>query len=101
MLVKALREASYNAREVNQEHSYVPTMWRRFTEPDVLIYLDVSQAVASQRRSSEAGAAWWSAMKERLQHARQHADLLIETDGLRPRDVVKEAISFLERRAGW
>ncbi len=62
MLVEHLQQRGYNAREVNQEHSYVPTMWQRFTKPDLLIYLDVSQETASERRSSEADATWWEAL---------------------------------------
>jgi len=95
-LVKKLEEAGYHAREVNQEHSYVPSMWQRFTNPDLLIYLDVSQEVASERRRSEAGAAWWGAMRERLRHAREHADLRIDTDKLTAEEVVEEALAYLE-----
>ena len=32
-LAKALRERGYNARQVLQEHSYVPYMWQRITRP--------------------------------------------------------------------
>ncbi len=100
MLVKSLQDAGYNAHEVNQEHSYVPAMWQRFSNPDLLIYLDVSQEVASERRSSEADAAWWDAMRQRLQHARQHADLCIDTDKLSPQEVLERTTSFLDREAG-
>jgi len=95
-LVERLEQAGYNAREVNQEHSYVPSMWQRFTNPDLLIYLDVSQEVASRRRRSEAEAAWWGAMRERLRHAMEHADLRIDTDGLTSEEVVAEAVAFLD-----
>lgn len=93
-----MRDAGYNAREVNQEHSYVPTMWQQITKPDVLIYLHVSQEIAGRRRQSEAEAAWWDAMQERLRHARRHADLRIDTDGLSPQEVFDTAKCFLERR---
>ena len=75
-----LRERGYNAREVVQEHSYVPTMWQRITQPDLLIYLDVSWETACQRRSTNAGPGWWDKMARRLRHARQHADVYISTD---------------------
>ena len=39
-LVQALRAEGFNARQVLQEHSYVPNMWQRITNPDLLIYLD-------------------------------------------------------------
>jgi thymidylate kinase len=97
-LVEGLKAREYDVHEVNQEHSYVPTMWQRFTKPDLLIYLDVSQEVASERRSSEADAAWWDALNERLEHALEHADLTIETDDLTPEEVLRTALSFLEHQ---
>ena len=99
MLVKHLQQLGYNAREVNQEHSYVPTMWQRFTKPDLLVYLDVSQEIASERRSTEADATWWEALNQRLEHASQHADLHVDTDDLKPKEVLSIVLSFLEREA--
>lgn len=99
LLAKALRAQGYRVREVLQEHSYVPTMWERLTQPDLLIYLDVSGEVALQRRSAHLGAGWWDKQAQRLRHARQHADLYIDTDDLTPDEVLDEALSFLERRS--
>jgi thymidylate kinase len=95
-LVRALRERGHNAREVVQEHSYVPTMWQRITQPDLLIYLDVSWEAACQRRSTSAGPGWWDEMARRLSHARQHADVYISTDGLSPQEVLDQTLTFLE-----
>jgi thymidylate kinase len=100
MLVRALQERGYDAHEVNQEHSYVPTMWQRITQPDLLIYLDVSQEVAGQRRASEADVSWWDKLKQRLQHARQNADLRIQTDDLSPQEVLARALAFLREQPG-
>ena len=97
MLVRRLQREGYNAREVNQEHSYVPSMWQRLTDPDVLIYLHVSQEVATKRRKSEERAAWWGAMEERLEHALRHADVHIHTDALSPDEILREAVGFLEQ----
>ncbi|MGD8243969.1 MAG: hypothetical protein PVI63_02120 [Anaerolineae bacterium] len=96
-LVKALRERGYYAREVTQEHSSVPTMWQRITQPDLLIYLDVSQEVAGERRAAESDVAWWGELVQRLQDARQHADLTIRTDTLCLQEVLSRALAFLER----
>jgi hypothetical protein len=95
LLVRELRERGYNAREVLQEHSYVTAMWQRITNPDVLIYLDVSGAIAKRRRSSSASAGWWAELSQRLRHARQHADLYLHTDSLSPQDVLKRTLEFL------
>jgi len=94
-LVLALRERGYNAREVVQEHSYVPTMWQRITKPDLLIYLDVSWEVARLRRSTDAGPGWWAELAHRLRHARQHAHLYISTDELTPQQVLERTLAFL------
>jgi cytidylate kinase len=95
-LVRALRAQEYNAREVVQEHSYVPTMWQRITQPDLLIYLDVSWEIACQRRPTNAKATWWDELSRRLRHARQHADLYIHTDALTPQEVLERTQDFLK-----
>lgn len=95
LLVQELRERGYNAREVVQEHSHVPTMWQRITQPDLLIYLDVSWEVARQRRATDAGADWWVELARRLRHARQYADLYIHTDELTPQEVLERVLAFL------
>ena len=41
-LVRLLRERGYDARAVSQEHSEVPTLWKQFEPPRVLIYLDTT-----------------------------------------------------------
>jgi predicted ATPase len=94
-LVRTLRTRGYNAREVVQEHSHVPTMWQRITQPDLLIYLDVSWEVARQRRPTDAGADWWDELAQRLRHAREHADLYINTDELTPQKVSERTVTFL------
>ena len=96
-LVLALRERGFNAREVVQEHSYVPAMWQRITQPDLLVYLDVSWKTASQRRSTDAKPGWWAELNHRLRHARQHADVYILTDELSVQDVLDRTLAFLEQ----
>ena len=39
-LVAGLCKHGYRARQIAQEHSYVPQMWRLIRRPDTLIYLD-------------------------------------------------------------
>jgi guanylate kinase len=99
-LVRALCERGYNAREVLQEHAYVPAMWQHFTQPDVLIYLDVSETVARQRRPIHAPTGWWETLAHRLRHARQHADLYVHTDELTIHQVIERASAFLRDVAG-
>jgi hypothetical protein len=96
LLVHALRELGHDAREVAQEHSYVPAMWQHITQPDLLIYLDVSWVVACQRRPTDARSDWWAEQARRLHHARQHADLYIQTDELTPQEVLEATLAFLK-----
>ena len=71
-------------------------MWRRISNPDVLIYLDVSMDVAAQREGLEQPSSWWVEEREvRLAHARAHCDLYIDTSTLTPDDVLAQVIQFL------
>ena len=60
----------------------MPTMWKRLTNPDVLIYLDASYPVTIRRRNLNWTEAEYRIELERLAHARQHADITIQTDDL-------------------
>jgi deoxyadenosine/deoxycytidine kinase len=97
-LVAALRGRGIHAREVAQEHSYVPTMWQRFTQPDLLLYLEVSREVAERRLKRTLPVSWWEEIQRRLSHARAHADIVLHTDGLTPEAVLDQALRLLEQR---
>lgn len=97
-LVAALRARGIHAREVAQEHSYVPAMWQRLTRPDLLVYLAVSKETAQQRLKRELTGWMWQGMEERLTHARAHADLTVETDALTPAEVVERVCEWCEHR---
>ncbi len=96
-LVKRLREAGYRARHIAQEHSFSPRMWQRIsTAPDILVFLDVSYPVSAARRPD---SRWriqdYEEQQRRLAHARQHADLYLDTDGLTPEEVFRQVTTFL------
>ena len=99
-LVIALRRYGIAAREVAQEHSYVPAMWQRLTDPDLLIYLDVSRQEAERRKGRVLPPAYWQQLVERLAHARANADLVVDTDHLTLDDVLADVLSFLETYGG-
>jgi RNase adaptor protein for sRNA GlmZ degradation len=96
MLANKLRELGYNARSAAQEHSYVPTMWR-MSQPSHLIYLDVSMDAIRQRRKVSWGQPYLDDENERLAHAREHADIVIDTDNLTAQEVVNAALQSLEK----
>jgi len=96
-LVAALRAAGYEARHPAQEHSYVPDMWRRLVDPDVLIYLDLSYETYVARRPHGDLGPWFIAeQKRRLAHARAHADLVLDTNEMTAEEVWAAVAGFLE-----
>ncbi len=95
-LAKALRARGYTVRHIAQEHSHVPDMWQRIAHPDLLIFLDVSFPVATRRRRLSWREQDYREQQRRLRHARQHADLIIHTDALTPRQVLEQVLALLE-----
>jgi deoxyadenosine/deoxycytidine kinase len=95
-LTNALDALGYRTRHIAQEHSYVKDMWKRLTNPDVLVFLQASYPVASQRRSLDWTEADYLEQQRRLSHAREHADLFINTDPLDPKQVLAQVLAFLQ-----
>ena len=98
-LIAGLEREGFQCRHIAQEHSYVPTMWKRITNPDLLIYLNSSFEVSTQRRKLNWNEAEYQEQLRRLDHARQHADLIIETDDLSPAEVLECAIRFIKSKS--
>ena len=94
-LVTALNEAGYDAHHVAQEHSYIPDLWKQFTKPDVLVYLDVTYPAAQQRRAISWGPERLEEEAIRLAHAREHCDLYVPTDDLSREQVLSQVIALL------
>ena len=95
-LVKALREAGYEARHPAQEHSYVPDMWLRLVDPDVLIYLDVTYEALLARRPTFGERGYLEREQARLVHAQGHADLVVVASGLTASEVREMIMAFFE-----
>ena len=95
-LVNALQAHGYRARQVSQEHSYVPDMWQRITMPDILICLDASLETIRRRRSDDQWPEQLLRLQvQRLSFARTHCDLYIWTDMLAPEEVLQNSLVFL------
>lgn len=92
-LVANLQALNIPAKNIAQEHSYVPEMWQILTKPGLLIYLDVSYQVATQRRNLNWSDAEFEQQLHRLDHARCHADFILNTDELTKEEVL-EAVLF-------
>jgi thymidylate kinase len=96
-LAGGLQQAGYTARAIVQEHSYVKDMWQRLTKPDVLIFLQASCTAGALRRKLSWTEAEWQEQQRRLEHARQHADLLVDTDKLDAGQVLSAVLLFLQQ----
>lgn len=94
-LTAGLRQRGYQAKHIAQEHSYVPDMWQRLTRPDILIYLHVSYLFSMQRRLLNWTEEEFNEQLHRLRHARQHANLFIDTNPLSAQEVLQQVLSFL------
>ena len=95
-LVAGLQTRGYKVRHIAQEHSYVPDMWKRITNPDILIYLEVSYENTVNRRKLDWTFEEYTEQLRRLQHARQHADLALDTNPLTRAQVLDTVIFFIE-----
>ena len=95
-LTKTLKAAGYEARHPAQEHSYVPTMWQRITQPDLLIYLDVDyKNVRLRRPHIDGGPERLAEQHHKLRHAREWCDFYLDTSGLSVDEVETAVFTFL------
>jgi adenylate kinase family enzyme len=85
-------------RHIAQEHSYVPYMWQRLTNPDVLIFLDASYAMTCLRRQLNWTMEEYTEQHRRLAHAREHADFYLLTDNLSASEVQNRVMDFLRAK---
>ena len=94
-LIAGLENHGFWGKHIAQEHSFVADMWSRLTNPDVLIYLDVSYTASLERRHMNWTHQEYLEQIERLQDAREKADLYINTDPLSPEQVLAKTLDFL------
>ncbi len=95
-LIAGLKLEGFRCRHIAQEHSYVPSMWQKITNPDLLIFLDASFEICTRRRKLNWTEADYDEQQRRLAHAHQHANLIIETDALTAEEVLVSALEFLK-----
>jgi len=97
-LINRLRgQYSIALRHIAQEHSYVQNMWQRLSQPNWLVFLDVSYPVSMQRKKLDWTLEEYQEQQRRLAHARQHADFYLMTDELNPDQVAEKVGEFLAR----
>lgn len=87
-LVADLRSRGYEVRHIAQEHSYVKDMWKRISNPDILIYLDVSFENSTKRTGTTWSSDIFDKQIKRLEHAKEHSNLYIDTNDRSPEQVL-------------
>jgi len=95
-IVNGLKPFGIVARHIAQEHSYVPTMWQRITNPHFLIFLDASYPETIKRRRLDWTYEEYLEQHRRLSHARQNCNYYIFTDPLTPEEVIESILTFLK-----
>ena len=96
-LIAGLEKHGYRCRHIAQEHSYVKYMWQHITNPEILIFLQCSFENSTSRRKLNWIPADHEEQLRRLSHAREHADLIIDTDSLSAEDVCAQALVYLRK----
>lgn len=98
-LIKQL-EGQYNVvlRHIAQEHSYVQNMWQRITQPNWLVFLDVTYPVTMQRKNLNWTQKEYQEQQRRLKHAREHADFYLLTDDFTPEQVAERVAAFIQEK---
>jgi len=94
-LVSRLKECGYVAAHIAQEHSFAPKMWQTITNPDFLIYLHVSYPETLKRKGFNWSEKEYLEQLKRLRHARENADIEIDTDPLSPDEVLQDALKAI------
>ncbi len=100
-LARGLRALGYPARACVQEHSYVPTLWRRHGRPRVLVYLHAGLDTVCRRRHVRWDESVLAAQRSRLALARQSCDLFVDTDPLTIDQVRGRVVAYLQSRGLW
>jgi cytidylate kinase len=98
-LIAGLEKYGYRCRHIAQEHSYVKAMWQIITKPDILIFLNASFPVSTTRRQLNWQKKDHDEQMRRLAHARDHANIFLDTDDLTPEQVLQKVLDYLQSAA--
>jgi RNase adaptor protein for sRNA GlmZ degradation len=98
-LAQQLHLLGCQARQISQEHSGVPDLWRWRRQPDALVYLDASNEQVRQRYPwLNITDEYLRQERDRLAHAREHADCYVLTDGMTPEQVAQHVLKCLQAK---
>lgn len=99
-LIAELTRLGYNCRHIAQEHSYVPDMWQRLTNPDFLVYLEASYEITLRRKKLNWSFEEYQVQMHRLRHARQNAGIVVITDKLTVEELVAQVTLVINNTLG-
>jgi len=77
----------------------VQAMWQIITKPDILIFLNASFPVSTIRRQLNWQKKDHDEQMRRLAHARDHANIFLDTDDLTPEQVLQKVLNYLQSAA--
>lgn len=101
-LIRLLTDRGYRCRHIAQEHSYVQNMWKRLTNPDILIFLEVSYTKTLTRKKLNWTIDEYNLQMQRLGNAYENADIRILTDDITPGQLIDlveyEILSLIKSR---
>ncbi len=101
-LIRLLTDRGYRCRHIAQEHSYVQNMWKRLTNPDILIFLEVSYTKTLTRKKLNWTIDEYNLQLQRLGNAYENADIRILTDDITPGQLIDlveyEILSLIKSR---
>jgi hypothetical protein len=94
-LAANLQKNGYNARQIAQEHSFAPDMWRIISNPEILIFLEVNYQSTLTR-----GLSWleseYDEQRLRLAKAKEDATFVVQTDQDSPEKVLSKVMEFID-----
>jgi molybdopterin-guanine dinucleotide biosynthesis protein len=95
-LIAGLSARGYNCRHIAQEHSYVADMWKRITDPDILIFLEVAYETTLLRKNLNWTLKEYQEQVYRVRNAYEKADIHIKTDNMSPGQLIDEAVNQIQ-----
>jgi len=101
-LIRLLTDRGYRCRHIAQEHSYVQNMWKHLTNPDILIFLEVSYTKTLTRKKLNWTIDEYNLQLQRLGNAYENADIRILTENITPGQLIdlveNEIFSLIKSR---
>ena len=94
-LVKGLKDAGYDAYNVAQEHSGIHNFWNKH-HPDILVMIDATLPAIKKRRLVYWDQERLDIQHKRLDDAKAHANLFIQTDAYNADEVREQVIDYIE-----